>query len=49
MALREPLSELLVPLSLDPLTVSDDGALFRRLLDEPNLPDYVSEGLPALF
>src|ERR687897_640141 len=49
MALREPLSELLVPLSLDPLTVSDDGALFGRLLDEPNLPDYVSEGLPALF
>jgi cytosine/adenosine deaminase-related metal-dependent hydrolase len=48
-ALRGPLSELLVPLSLDPLTVSDDNAFFGRLLDEPNLPNFVSEGLPALF
>ena len=47
MALREPLSELLIPLSLDPLTVSDHAAFFGRLLDEPNLPDYISEGLPA--
>jgi len=49
MALREPLSELLVPLSLDPLTVADDRTFFGRLLDEPNLPGYVSSGLPALF
>jgi hypothetical protein len=47
MALREPLSELLILLSLDHLTVSDDAAFFGRLLDEPNLPDYISEGLPA--
>ena len=49
MALREPLSELLVSLTLDPLTVSDDKTFFGRLLDEPNVPDYVSEGLPDLF
>jgi hypothetical protein len=49
MALRGPLSELLVPLGLDPLTVSDDETIFGRLLDELNLPGYVSEGLPALF
>lgn len=47
MALQEPLSKLLIPLSLDPLTVSDHAAFFGRLLNEPNLPDYISEGLPT--
>jgi len=49
MAVQVPLSELLISLRLDPLTVSDDGAFFERLVEESNLPDYVSEGLPALF
>jgi 5-methylthioadenosine/S-adenosylhomocysteine deaminase len=49
MALQVPLSELLMPLHLDPLTVSDDRAFFGRLVEQSNLPDYVSERLPALF
>src|SRR5215210_727186 len=49
MAVSVPLSELLIPLQLDPSTVSDDRAFFDRLAEEPNLPDYVSEGLPSLF
>jgi 5-methylthioadenosine/S-adenosylhomocysteine deaminase len=48
-AARQALSELLVPLDLDPPTVSDDGGFFGRLAEEPNLPDYVSERLPTLF
>jgi hypothetical protein len=44
-----PLSELLIPLQLDPPTVSDDRAFFDRLAEEPNLPDYVSEDLPGSF
>ena len=49
MALQAPLSGLLIPLHLDPLTISDDSAFFGRLAEESNLPDYVSERLPALF
>src|SRR5215211_1818153 len=49
MAAPLALSELLIPLDLDPPTVSDDGAFFGRLVEEPNLPGFVSEGLPALF
>jgi cytosine/adenosine deaminase-related metal-dependent hydrolase len=49
MAARGPLSELLIPLRLDPLTVPDDSAFFGRLGEESNLPDYVSERLPGLF
>jgi 5-methylthioadenosine/S-adenosylhomocysteine deaminase len=48
-AARQALSELLVPLELDPPTVSDDGGFFGRLAEEPNLPDYVGERLPTLF
>jgi 5-methylthioadenosine/S-adenosylhomocysteine deaminase len=48
-AISGPLSELLIPLRLDPPTVSDDPAFFDRLADESNLPDYVSERLPGLF
>src|SRR5215210_1310569 len=49
MAISVRLSELLIPLQLDPPTVSDDSAFFGRLADESNLPDYVSDGLPTLF
>ena len=45
----QPLSGLLGPLGLDPLTVADDEAFFERLGSERNLPDYVKAGLPALF
>jgi hypothetical protein len=49
MALQVPLSGLLIPLHLDPLTVSDDGTFFGRLVEESNLPDYLNERLPGLF
>jgi cytosine/adenosine deaminase-related metal-dependent hydrolase len=49
MAARQTLSELLIPLDLDPPTVSDDGAFLGRLVEQSNLPGFVSEGLPDLF
>src|SRR5215208_7866809 len=49
MAVSVPLSELLIPLQLDPPTVADDRSFFDRLAEEPNLPDYVSEDLPGSF
>jgi 5-methylthioadenosine/S-adenosylhomocysteine deaminase len=44
-----PLSELLTPLELDPLTVPDDDTFTDRLLRQRNLPDYLKEGLTDLF
>ena len=45
----QPLSQLLGPLGLDPLTVADDETFVERLGEQRNLPDYVKEGLPELF
>jgi 5-methylthioadenosine/S-adenosylhomocysteine deaminase len=47
-SLAIPLSEVLVPLPLDALTVRDDRTYFDRLSRQPNLPDAVKEGLPGL-
>ncbi len=44
-----PLSQLLGPLELDPLTVADDETFVERLGKQRNLPDYVKEGLPELI
>ena len=44
-----PLSQVLEPLALDPLTVADDPTFLARLQAQPNLPDYVETGLPALY
>ncbi len=44
-----PLSELLEPIALDPLTVSDDGTFLGRVAEEMNLPDGIKQGLPALY
>ncbi len=49
MAVRTPLSQLLGPLELDPLTVADDRDFTERLSKQRNLPGYVKKGLPALF
>jgi 5-methylthioadenosine/S-adenosylhomocysteine deaminase len=49
LAPRISLSEQLIPLRLDPPTVSDDGGFFESLAGEPNLPDYISELLPDSF
>ena len=44
-----PLSQLLAPLELDPLTVVDDDRFFDRLAQQPNLPDDVKLRLPDLY
>ena len=49
LALATPLSELLEPLELDPLTVADDQSFLERLIDQPNLPEYVKRELPLLY
>ena len=48
-AAAEPLSQILVPLELDPLTVVDDDRFFERLAAQPNLPDYVKTGLASMY
>jgi 5-methylthioadenosine/S-adenosylhomocysteine deaminase len=44
-----PLSEILEPLKLDPLTVADDRDFLKRIAREPNLPEYVRSGLAKLY
>ncbi len=44
-----PLSKLLGPLKLDPLTVADDSTFLDRLRQQRNLPDYIKAGLPSLY
>jgi hypothetical protein len=44
-----PLSEILEPLELDPLTVPDDEEFFDRLARQQNLPDYLLRELPPLY
>jgi cytosine/adenosine deaminase-related metal-dependent hydrolase len=44
-----PLSELLEPIELDPLTVVDDDRFFARLAHQPNLPDYIRSELPPMY
>jgi 5-methylthioadenosine/S-adenosylhomocysteine deaminase len=48
-ALPKPLSDLLGPLKLDPLTVVDDGRWLDTIDDEANLPDWVAPGLRELY
>jgi 5-methylthioadenosine/S-adenosylhomocysteine deaminase len=44
-----PLSEILEPLELDPLTVADDRDFLALIDEEPNLPAYVAPGLRELY
>jgi hypothetical protein len=44
-----PLSEILEPLELDPLTVADDRDFLDLIDEEPNLPAYVAPGLRDLY
>ncbi|MDO8895417.1 hypothetical protein [Nitrosomonas sp.] len=44
-----PLSEIVVPLKLDPLTVADDSAFLDRIENQINLPNYVKIGLNTLY
>lgn len=49
LAAAAPLSQILEPLELDPLTVADDDTFVNRLSAQPNLPDSIKHGLRALF
>jgi 5-methylthioadenosine/S-adenosylhomocysteine deaminase len=44
-----PLQDLLVPLTLDPLTVVDDSNFVDTLAKEQNLPKEVADHVPDLF
>jgi len=47
----EPYSVLLkdVKIKLDPLTVVDDAEYFDNLNNQPNLPDFIKNDLPAFY
>lgn len=44
-----PLSQIVEPLELDPLTVADDDSLLERLSIQRNLPDLIKQGLRNLY
>ncbi len=44
-----PLSEILEPIRLDPLTVVDDAAFLDRIAQQPNVPEPVRNGLAELY
>ena len=45
----KPLSQILQPLELDPLSVVDDPDFLPVLAMERNLPQFVKDGLPTLY
>jgi hypothetical protein len=44
-----PLSEIIQPIVLDPLTVADDPSFVSRIEAQPNLPSSVTAGLKSLY
>ncbi len=44
-----PLSQLLQPLALDPLTVADDSNFLTEIANQPNLPDPIRSNLATLY
>ena len=48
-AAAAPLSKILQPIVLDPLTVADDPDFLLKIADEPNVPDPVRAGLAQLY
>lgn len=49
MAAAEPLSTVVSPIRLDPLTVVDDDEFLTQLANQKNLPDYIKTGLPNWY
>ena len=45
----KPLSQILEPLELDPLTVADDPDFLLALATQRNLPQFVKDGLPSFY
>lgn len=48
-AKAQPLSAVLKPIDLDPLTVADDANFLDQIEQQPNVPDVVKMGLRALY
>ena len=48
-AAAAPLSTILQPITLDPLTVADDPDFLSRIARQPNLPDLVRTNLAQLY
>ena len=48
-AAAPPLSTILKPIALDPLTVADDPDFLKKIASEPNVPDAVRAGLATLY
>jgi 5-methylthioadenosine/S-adenosylhomocysteine deaminase len=48
-AAAAPLSKILQPIALDPLTVADDPDFLLKIADEPNVPDPIRAGLAQLY
>jgi cytosine/adenosine deaminase-related metal-dependent hydrolase len=46
---RVPLSQVLIPLELDDLTVSDDGQFVDRLIQQQNLPVFIKSRLADFY
>ncbi|MBX3618072.1 amidohydrolase family protein [Nitrosomonas sp.] len=44
-----PLSKIVQPLPLDPLSVADDPNFLSRIADQKNLPGYLKTGLKTLY
>ena len=44
-----PLSTILKPIALDPLTVADDPDFLGKIASEPNVPDPIRTGLAQLY
>ncbi len=44
-----PLSQLVTPMTLDPLTVADDNDFLERVVAQTVLPQYVRNQLPGMY
>ena len=44
-----PLSKILGPIVLDPLTVADDEAFLTLVEKQPNVPEDIRRGLRQLY
>jgi len=44
-----PLSQLLQPITLDPLTMADDSNFLAEISNQPNLPEPIRTGLAQLY
>ena len=48
-AAAAPLSTILEPITLDPLTVADDPNFLTMIANQPNVPDPIRTGLAQLY